>query len=234
MIKAPSEVVIELDQVSKRYQIGPQIVEALRGVSLQIRRGQVVAVTGRSGSGKSTLLHVIGTLDRPTSGSVRLNGTDISQLSDATASLFRNATVGFIFQSNNLLPEFSALENVMMPGLIAGASAADLRKRAEMLLASVNLQQRSQHRPGELSGGEQQRVAIARSLMMAPAIVLADEPTGNLDKSTSEAVQELLINMCREHSVTMLLVTHDLALAKRLPAQIVMEDGLIREIGGLQ
>lgn len=224
--------VIELQDVWKSYQIESQRVDALRGVSLKVERGQVIAVTGRSGSGKSTLLHVIGTLDRPSRGKLLVNGHDVSVLRDQTASSFRNRTVGFVFQMNNLLPEFSALENVMMPGLIAGGDGKALKDRAKLLLNAVDLGHRTNHRPAELSGGEQQRVAIARALLMKPPILLADEPTGNLDKKSAEKVEGLLIDLCNSLGVTMLLVTHDQALAERLPGRVVMEDGDIVETGG--
>ncbi len=222
---------ILLQDVRKVYTIAQQQVEALRGVDLDVKAGQIVAVTGKSGAGKSTLLHILGTLDRPSSGKVILAGTDVSTMPDKAASHFRNATVGFVFQMNNLLNEFSAVENVMLPGLIAGAPRAMVEERAEKLLGAVGLGQRTKHRPGELSGGEQQRVAIARALIMAPPILLADEPTGNLDQKTSLAIQELLMHICSENSVTMLLVTHDLDLAKRMPRQVVMEDGRIASGG---
>lgn len=163
-----------------------------------------------------------------------LNGTDVSTMPDKIASHFRNCTIGFVFQMNNLLPEFSALENVIMPGLIAGMKRAELQERGAGLLAAVGLAAREKHRPGELSGGEQQRVAIARALLMSPPILLADEPTGNLDQKTSDAVETLLLELCQRHNVTMLLVTHDQDLAKRLPYQMVMEDGVIVDYGGLQ
>ena len=223
---------IDLQNVSKTYQVEMQKVQALRGVDLRVRKGQLVGVTGRSGSGKSTLLHVIGTLDTPSSGLVRLNGRDVSKLNDQTASAFRNRTVGFVFQMNNLLPEFSAIENVMMPGLIAGLGRSSLRERAVQLLESVELGQRLHHRPSELSGGEQQRVAIARALIMEPAILLADEPTGNLDKKSGELVESLLLELGLRKQLTMLLVTHDTGLANRLPYQVVMEDGNIVDFGG--
>ena len=226
--------VIKLDNVTKVYQVERQPVEALRGVSLDIKKGEMIAVVGRSGSGKSTLLHVTGTLDRPSSGTIFLNGKNISDFSDNTMSTFRNRTVGFVFQMNNLLPEFSALENVMMPGLIAGIPKAQLKESASSLLDAVKLNHRVNHRPAELSGGEQQRVAIARALIMEPPVLLADEPTGNLDVKSSEAVEELLFKLCEMRKVTMLLVTHDLALAKRLPARIAMEDGKVVEGGGTQ
>lgn len=221
---------IVMHDVRKAYNIAGEDVEALRGVNLQVPAGSIVALTGKSGAGKSTLLHILGTLDRPTSGQVILNGTDVSNMSDQSASHFRNGSVGFVFQMNNLLHEFSALENVMLPGLIAGAARAAVADRAAKLLEAVGLGSRVKHRPGELSGGEQQRVAIARALIMAPPILLADEPTGNLDQKTSISIQELLMHICRENNVTMLLVTHDLDLAKRMPAQIMMEDG--RVVGG--
>lgn len=227
-----NSTVIELRDIWKRYRIESHAVDALRGIDLSVRRGQVISVTGRSGSGKSTLLHVIGTLDRPSKGQLLVNGQDVSKLSDREASQFRNRTVGFVFQMNNLLPEFSALENVMMPGLIAGGRTKALQERANFLLNAVDLGHRTGHRPAELSGGEQQRVAIARALLMEPPILLADEPTGNLDKKSASIVENLLIELCASFKVTMMLVTHDLALAGRLPDRVVMEDGHIVEIGG--
>ncbi|WP_218110064.1 ABC transporter ATP-binding protein [Oligoflexus tunisiensis] len=224
--------IIELQGVFKTYQVERQQVQALQGVNLKVRKGQLVGVTGRSGSGKSTLLHVIGTLDTPSAGSVRLNGKDVSNLSDHTASAFRNRTVGFVFQMNNLLPEFSAIENVMMPGLISGGNRSLLRDRAIKLLQAVELGHRLNHRPAELSGGEQQRVAIARALLMEPPILLADEPTGNLDKKSGELVESLLMDLGKRNQLTMLLVTHDMELAKRMPYQVVMEDGNIVDFGG--
>ena len=223
---------ISLDHVWKTYQIETQKVDALCGVSLQIRKGQIVGITGRSGSGKSTLLHIIGLLDRPSSGTLTLQDVEASSLNDQKASQLRNAAVGFVFQMNNLLPEFSALENVMMPGLIAGVDRGRAAERAKLLLNSVDLGHRMGHRPAELSGGEQQRVAIARALLMKPPILLADEPTGNLDKKSADMVEQLLTSLCRELGVTMLLVTHDIALADRLPDRVVMEDGKILDAGG--
>ena len=226
------EPIITLDGIGKTYHLANQSVDALRNVNLKIRKGQVVSVTGRSGSGKSTLLHVTGTLDQPSAGRVVLNGRDVSRAKDLEASRFRNRTVGFVFQMNNLLPEFSALENVMMPGLLAGGVKSAVADRARFLLNSVELGQRLDHRPSELSGGEQQRVAIARALLMEPPILLADEPTGNLDKKSAETVEVLLLDLCRKNGVTMLLVTHDTELAKRLPDNVIMEDGQIKELGG--
>ena len=227
-----SPYMVQLDRITKVYQIESQKVEALRSVSLNVRKGAMVAITGRSGSGKSTMLHVTGTLDTPTTGKVILGGVDVSTYSDAVSSRFRNRKIGFVFQMNNLLPEFSAVENVMMPGLIAGGGKSAVPLRAKDLLKAVGLGQRLNHRPAELSGGEQQRVAIARALLMEPAILLADEPTGNLDLKSSEVVEELLLDLCRKNGVTMLLVTHDNELAQRLPSQVVMAEGNIAEFGG--
>lgn len=231
MTIATGQIAIELDGVRKEYTIEATRVEALRGVSLAIPEGGMVAVTGKSGAGKSTLLHVIGTLDRPTTGRVLIGGIDVSSMNDLALSRFRNRSVGFVFQMNNLLPEFSAIENVLMPGIIAGLPRLALRERAAELLSSVGLGQRLEHKPGELSGGEQQRVAIARALMMSPPLLVADEPTGNLDRKTSLMIQDLLLELVRSHRMTMLLVTHDMELAARLPSHVVMEDGIVTHNG---
>ncbi|NDE15927.1 ABC transporter ATP-binding protein [bacterium] len=223
----PKRAAIELRGVTKAFVVESQRVEALHDVSLRIERGSCVAVTGRSGAGKSTLLHIIGTLDRPSQGSVMIGGVDVSRLSDQVTSKFRNEKLGFVFQSSNLLPEFTALENVMMPGVISGVRGSGARKRAARLLDAVGLGARANHRPAELSGGEQQRVAIARALFMEPEVLLADEPTGNLDKNTSLAIQDLLIDLAARHNTTMILVTHDQQLAERMPSRIVMEDGRV-------
>ena len=221
---------IKLLDVKKFYFIEALKVEALRGVSLELPTGTIASVTGRSGAGKSTLLHIIGTLDKPTEGAVILGGTDVSSMPDQMASNFRNSSIGFVFQTSNLLPEFTAIENVMLPGMIAGASKAAARDRASRLMHAVGLGPRENHRPGELSGGEQQRTSIARALFMAPPIMLADEPTGNLDKTTSRVIQDLLLGLAHEHKITLLLVTHDLELAARFPTRIKMEDGRVIEI----
>ena len=228
-----SDQVIELDQVQKYYDIDSHRVTALSGVSLKIGLGDLVAITGASGSGKSTLLHIIGTLDRPSKGRALINGTDIAKMNDHAVSVVRNSTIGFVFQMNNLLPEFDAIENVMMPGLVAGISKPVVKEKASFLLSAVGLSKRENNRPNELSGGEQQRVAIARALLMDPPIVLADEPTGNLDKKTSGAVEELLFDLCLNNNITMLLVTHDLRLAERFSKQIIMEDGRVKDTMGI-
>lgn len=222
-----NQLVIDLQNISKIYEMSSQRVTALQNINFQVAAGKAVAVTGKSGAGKSSLLHIIGTLDRPDSGKVLLHGEDVLKMSDSEVSEFRNSKIGFVFQMNNLLPEFTALENVMMPGLIARAGKSAVRERAAKLLSEVGLKDRSGHRPSELSGGEQQRVAIARALLMAPPVILADEPTGNLDRKTSHGIQDLLLNLVTLSGVTLILVTHDLELAKRLPNQAVMDDGRI-------
>ena len=225
MTLSDQQCMIALDSVRKEYTIDSARVEALRGVTVKIPQGAKVAVTGKSGAGKSTLLHIIGTLDRPTSGLVKINGVDVSSLRDRELSRFRSQSIGFVFQMHNLLPEFSAIENVMMPGIIAGFARASLRDRGASLLSAVGLGARLNHKPGELSGGEQQRVAIARALFMAPPLLVADEPTGNLDRRTSLMIQDLLLDLVSSQNMTLILVTHDMELAARLPSQLVMEDG---------
>jgi len=223
--------VVELQGVTKHFRFASEEVTALRGVDLELYEEDMIAITGKSGAGKSTLLHLIATLDKPSSGTIRMNGYDLSKLSDQKISRLRNRSIGFVFQMNNLLAEFSALENIMMPGLIAGLEKQTVKSRAEQLLEAVELPHRASHRPGELSGGEQQRIAVARALLMTPAILLADEPTGNLDNKTSATIQELLFSLCQHYKITMLLVTHDEALARKMPQRIVMEDGCIIDRG---
>lgn len=221
-----------LNEVNRFYSVETQNVVALRDLNLKIEPGCVVAVTGRSGAGKSTLLHIVGTLEKPSTGQLFLNDVNVSSMPDSMVSAFRNSTIGFIFQMNNLLAEFTALENVMMPGLISQAKAKDVKERARVLLQAVGLEARLNHRPGEMSGGEQQRVAIARALLMAPSILLADEPTGNLDQKTSRLITDMLFALCQDYKMTMLLVTHDLELAGRFSKQVVMEDGRIIKVIG--
>ena len=202
-------------------------LEVLHGVSLEVSRGEIVSIVGASGAGKSTLLQIAGTLMRADSGDVVVDGVSLSTLSDGALSEFRNRRIGFIFQSYHLLAEFTALENVMMPMLIAGAGRKDAEMRARKLLDMVAMSHRTEHKPHSLSGGEQQRVAIARALINDPAIVLADEPTGNLDTQTRDDIQNLFFELRERTGQTFLIVTHDETLALRSDRKIVMQDGTI-------
>jgi lipoprotein-releasing system ATP-binding protein len=184
-----------------------------------------MAIVGPSGAGKSTLLHCIGTLDLPTSGRIRLAGEELTTMSSSRLAAVRNREIGFVFQFHHLLPEFNALENVMLPGLIQGRSKREMEKRARSLLEEVGLGERATHRPGELSGGEQQRVAVARALALAPKLLLADEPTGNLDTTTSEAIHELFFQINKEHGTTIVVVTHNPSFAESMPRVVRMVDG---------
>jgi lipoprotein-releasing system ATP-binding protein len=216
---------VEARGVVKGYRTAAGYVPVVRGLDLEVAPGEMVAVTGASGVGKSTLLHVLGTLDRPEEGSVRLAGQEVFGLAEADLRRFRNATVGFVFQFHHLLPEFTALENVMMPLLIARMPRAQARRRAEALLGEVGLGERLPHRPGALSGGEQQRVAVARALVQNPRILLADEPTGNLDRDTGDRLHELLRRLNRERVTTMVIVTHNERLAAGCTRCLRLEGG---------
>jgi lipoprotein-releasing system ATP-binding protein len=204
------------------------IVPVLNGVDLSVTRGEMIAVVGASGAGKSTLLHVIGALDRPDRGEVVIAGQSLSNRTDDELAAIRNRAVGFVFQFHHLLREFSALENVMMPLRIAGQDPAPARARALELLAKVGLSHRVDHRPSELSGGEQQRTAVARALALDPAIFLADEPSGNLDHANAEMLHDLLATLARDLEIAMVVVTHNLALARRADRALHMEDGVLR------
>lgn len=208
---------------------GGRRLEVLRGVDLDVASGEMVAVVGASGAGKSTLLHVLGALEAPTSGVIRVAGFNLASGKQTALAAFRNQIVGFVFQFHHLLPEFTALENVMLPALIARRSRATAEARAQALLVDVGLADRVTHRPGELSGGEQQRVALARALVLAPRLLLCDEPTGNLDSVTGESVHELLFHTNRQHGTTMLIVTHNEDLAARMPRRLRMRDGVLFE-----
>ena len=223
-----SQLVVSLKDVSKYYSnSSKQKVCAVQDINIEINQEDRVVVTGASGSGKSTLLHLIGTLDKPSSGQIVIDGRDVTKLSDFGISTFRNTHVGFVFQMNNLLSEFSAIENVVMPGLISGIAKKTVYERAVFLMDAVGLTERKTHRPHQLSGGEQQRVAIARALLMNPRLLLADEPTGNLDRQTSIKIKQLLFSVCDLAKTTMILITHDSFLAAEFKKKIIMEDGKI-------
>ena len=214
---------IRISEVCKRFST----VEALKGVSLEVAQKEIVAIVGKSGAGKSTLLQILGTLMPADSGKVEIAGVDISTLAERELAAFRNQHIGFVFQFHHLLPEFTALENVMMPALIGGKSQAEARKRAMELLELVGLTDRATHKPVQMSGGEQQRVAIARALISRPSVVLADEPTGNLDSANRDEIQRLLMDVRDRFDQTIVMVTHDMALADSVDRKIVMSDGRI-------
>jgi lipoprotein-releasing system ATP-binding protein len=203
-------------------------LHVLRGVNVEIQKGEIVAIMGKSGAGKSTLLHIIGTLDRADKGQVIINGEDVSRMNNKRLAEFRNQNIGFIFQFHHLLPEFSALENVTIPALIGGGKEAAARKRAAELLDYLGLKDRLTHKPTQLSGGEQQRVAVARALMNAPAVVFADEPTGNLDSASSKDLHELLFQLRKDFQQTFVIVTHNDELAVMSDRTLTMQDGLIQ------
>jgi putative ABC transport system ATP-binding protein len=223
--------VISIQSLTKTYQMSDIAVHALRGVSLDIRAGEFVAVVGPSGSGKSTLMHILGCLDRPTSGHYMLEGRDVSQLNDDELSRIRNRQIGFVFQGFNLLSRTSALENVELPLLYndSGITAQERKRRALAALASVGLEARTDHHPNQLSGGQQQRVAIARALLNAPSIILADEPTGNLDSKTSVEVMQIFQDLQAQRGITIVLITHDRDVAEYASRIITFKDGRIAE-----
>lgn len=218
---------IEVAGLGKSFGTPGGAVEVLKSIDLTIRAGERVAVVGTSGAGKTTLMHILGGLDRPSSGTVLFEGDDLFGFRGPALDDFRNRTIGFVFQFHQLLPEFTALENVMMPLLIGGVKRRDAILRAEELLAEVGLEHRLTHKPGALSGGEQQRVAIARALVRGPRLLLADEPTGNLDSATSDEILALLNRMHRVRGLTMIIVTHNSALAASLDRVLVLEDGVL-------
>ena len=223
----PTGNILQTIDLCKSYGSGAGKVEVLKGISLSISAGATVALVGASGAGKSTLLHILGTLDRPTSGTVLFSGNDLFRQSDNALATFRNRSVGFVFQFHHLLPEFTALENVVMPLLISGMKRGEATPHGEKLLRDVGLSHRLTHKPGELSGGEQQRVAIARSLVLSPQLLLADEPTGNLDMKTSEGIHELLSEINHRTGITIIVVTHNEPLAGRMGSVIRLVDGRI-------
>ena len=219
--------VLEAIDLGKSYPTPRGELVVLSGLSLRVARGSLTAIIGVSGAGKSTLLHVLGTLDRPTGGRVLYQGNDLYRLPPREVAGFRNRSIGFVFQFHHLLPEFTALENVMMPGIIARRRRAEVEALASNLLVRVGLAERKEHRPAELSGGEQQRVAVARALLNEPLILLADEPSGNLDRSSSEALQDLLVGLVRETGQTTLVATHDERLAERADEVYRLEGGTL-------
>ena len=208
-------------------------LEVLKGVDLAVHRGEIVAIVGKSGAGKTTLLQILGTLDRPDRGTVCIDGQDVFALGEKELAKFRNRHIGFIFQFHQLLPEFTALENVMIPALIAGEGRSESRRRAEQLLADLGLSERLHHKPAALSGGEKQRVAAARALMMSPSVILADEPTGSLDEANKQELNRLLLHLREQYGQTIIIVTHDKELSAIADRVIEMTDGIITD-GGIK
>jgi lipoprotein-releasing system ATP-binding protein len=218
---------ISANELYKSFRLDQTEIQVLNGVSLEIKRGEIVAIVGASGVGKTTLLHILGTLDRPTRGTILFDGEDVFARSDQSLAEFRNRKMGFVFQFHHLLPEFTALENTMMPSLIRRDSRQDARVAAARILKEVGLEHRMEHRTGELSGGERQRVAVARALVLGPDLVLADEPTGNLDSHTGEDVFRLMQELNRAKGITFVIVTHNEALSGQADRVIRMVDGQI-------
>ena len=224
-----SDALVEEQGLSKRFLTADGELEVLRGVDFRLEEGARVAIVGQSGVGKSTFLHVLGALDHPSEGSVRFRGEDVFAKAPDELARFRNFSLGFVFQFHHLLPEFSALENVMMPGLLRGLGFPEMRERAAAILEEVGLAARLEHRTGKLSGGERQRVAVARALVMDPALVIADEPTGNLDPATGDRIGELLLEMNRTRGTALVVVTHNERLAARLGRIAVLHAGGLRD-----
>lgn len=220
---------LSCQHITKFYQEGTQQTEVLKQVSFSMQPSELVAIVGSSGSGKSTLLHTLGGLDQPSSGEVFIKGQSLQQMSPNALAKLRNQYLGFVYQFHHLMADFTALENVMMPMLIGRQNKGEAQSRAEQMLSAVGLQHRISHRPSALSGGERQRVAIARALVNNPALVLADEPTGNLDHKTTESIFELIQQLNQEKQIAFLLVTHDLSLAEKLNRRLIMQDGVLRE-----
>ncbi|HEX4495891.1 MAG TPA: ABC transporter ATP-binding protein [Thermoanaerobaculia bacterium] len=220
-------VAVRASSLTKTYQDGVRRVEVLRGVDLAVEPGEIVAIVGPSGSGKSTLLHLLGALDRPDVGAVEIGGQSLAGLSGAQLAAFRNRTIGFVFQFHQLLPDFTALENVMLPGRIAGLEPRQVLERARQLLLEVGLAERLDHFPSELSGGERQRVALCRALALEPPLLLADEPTGNLDPASGETVFELLLSLQGRHGTTGVLVTHNPEIARRCTRTLRLDGGVL-------
>lgn len=224
-----SQYLLQCENISKFYQEGENQTQVLKGVSFAMQPNELVAIVGSSGSGKSTLLHTLGGLDQPSSGEVFIKGQSLQKASEAELAKLRNQNLGFVYQFHHLMADFSALENVMMPMLIGNQNKTEAKDRAEKMLSAVGLSHRISHRPSALSGGERQRVAIARALVNKPSLVLADEPTGNLDHKTTESIFELIQQLNQEQNIAFLLVTHDMGLAEKLSRRLTMQDGALRE-----
>ncbi|MBD3289649.1 ATP-binding cassette domain-containing protein [candidate division KSB1 bacterium] len=223
-----SNRLLVVQDLHKSYHLEKSEIRVLKGVTMEVLEGEIVAIVGPSGVGKSTLLHIVGALDRPTSGQVFINDVNIFTYNDVDLARFRNQSIGFVFQFHHLLPEFSALENVMMPALISGNEDGNIRQHAMHLLNEVGLAHRARHRPGELSGGEQQRLAVARSLINSPMLILADEPSGNLDKASSQSLHRLFWDLNNRINQTIIIVTHNIDLAQRADRIVELSDGRIK------
>ncbi|NOQ86394.1 MAG: ATP-binding cassette domain-containing protein [Deltaproteobacteria bacterium] len=218
-----------VNNLTKNYEDGIRKIEVLKGVNLDLKKGEMVAIIGASGTGKSTLLHLLGALDRPSDGTLLYKGENVFDHTDLQLAEFRNKTIGFVFQFHHLLPEFTALENIIMPGMIAGQNKSKLLDQGKELLVKVGLEKRFDHKVGELSGGEQQRVALARAIIMKPALLLADEPTGNLDPKTGDKIFALIQEMSQDFDLTTVIVTHNHQLAKKMDRCLVLKEGKLED-----
>jgi len=228
--EARGRTILKAEGLGKSFESGHSELNVLRAVDFSVGSGEIVAVLGASGAGKSTLLHILGALDRPTTGQVWIDGTDVFSLTDDEMAIFRNRAIGFVFQFHHLLPEFTAVENVMMPLMISGQNRANAGEAARGILQDVGLSERLDHKPGELSGGEQQRVAVARAIVSRPHVVLADEPSGNLDRGNGQALLEIIWRLSRDHGVAFVVVTHDEEIGRRADRMVRLADGQIEEI----
>jgi len=221
--------ILKAVDVYKAFQNGPETTEVLRGINLEVQQGEVVIIIGPSGVGKSTLLHLIGSLDKPSSGEIHINGQNVFEMQDQKLASFRNKNIGFVFQFHHLLPEFTALENVMLPGMMYEKDLESVEKNALQLLSEVALDDRLHHKPNQLSGGERQRVAVARALINRPKLVLADEPTGNLDKNNSESLYRLILDLNKKFNQTFIIVTHNELMAEKASKLIELEYGQVKK-----